>query len=294
MTTPDRTLARRRLTIALVLVAGFFGVEAVAAFHSGSLALLSDAGHMLSDVAGLGMALAAMTVAAGTARKDRHTYGRYRLEMLAAAANSVLLIGVGGYAVIEGIRRLGEAPEVDSGVMLVVGAIGLAINLVAWLLLRRSAAESLNLEGASLEVLADLAGSIGAVGAAVLLRYGGWSDADAVFGIAIGLFVIPRAIRLGARALRVLMQHSPASIPLDRLEADLEALPGVVDSHDLHVWTLTSGMEVASVHLLVSDDADLHDCLDQATALLKSNYGIEHATVQIEPHAHDNCVEAGW
>lgn len=291
---PGRAVHRRRLLMVFAAVVVFLGVEFAAALISGSLALLSDAGHMLTDAVGLGMALAAMTVAERTARADHRTYGRYRLEMLATVANAVLLVGVGVYAVVEGVGRLGEPPDVETGLMLVVASMGLAVNLVGWLVLRRSAGESLNVEGAMLEVLADLLGSVGAVLAAVLIRYVGWVEADAVFGIALGVFIIPRAVRLGRRALRVLMQHAPEGLDVRGLVGALGALPDVIDVHDLHVWTLTSGMDVASVHLTVSEPADLHGVLDRARSIIEGGFDLAHATIQIEPESHRDCVEVGW
>ncbi|MCB2223855.1 MAG: cation diffusion facilitator family transporter [Actinobacteria bacterium] len=293
-TTAARAGHRRRLLAVFVAVVVFLVVEAVTAIATGSLALLSDAGHMLTDAAGLGMALGAMALASRPARSGFRTYGRYRLEILAAAANGFLLLGVGGYAVAEGIRRLGSPPEVATGPMLVVAAIGLLVNLGGWLVLRRPGGESLNVEGARLEVLADLIGSVAAVTAAVLIRYAGWAAADAAFGIALGAFVIPRAARLIRRALRVLMQDAPEGIDMQALRRTLAALPHVVDVHDVHAWTLTSGMEVGTAHVVVSDDADVHAALDGARAVLEQEFGLPHATVQIETASHRDCVEADW
>ena len=285
---------RRRLWIVFGMVATFLVVEFVAALATGSLALLSDAGHMLTDAVGIGMALAAMTVAARTARADHRTYGRYRLEMLAAVANAALLLAVGGYAIVEGVSRLDAPPSVDTGPMLVIASLGLVVNVIGYLLLREPADESLNVEGAMLEVVADLAGSIGAVLAAVLIRYAGWVEADAIFGIGLGLFIVPRAIHLGRKAMRVLMQHAPEDLDVDAMRARLEEIGDVIDAHDLHVWTLTSGMDVASVHLTVEETVDLHEALDRARALIEDEFGLAHATIQIEPKSHRRCVEIGW
>lgn len=274
----------------------FMMVEAVAAFLTGSLALLSDAGHMATDAIGIGMALAAI-VAADIARSHSHrTYGLYRAEILAALANAVLLFAVAGYVLFEAVRRLlgGETPEVLAGPMLVVAVAGLIVNLVSWRLLRVGATESLNVEGAFLEVLADLVGSIGVVTAALIIQFTGWTYVDPLVGIAIGLFILPRAWRLGAKAVRILIQAAPPDIDMDALTGRLESIPTVVDIHDLHVWTLTSDMDVASVHLMTENDADPHPVLDTARAVLRDDFGISHATLQVEPESHHGCVEVNW
>ena len=283
-----------RLTLAFSLLAAFMVVEFVAGYLSRSLALLSDAGHMLTDVIGLGMALAAIRLASrGTERRHR-TFGLYRLEILAALANAALLFGVAGYVVVEAIRRIGSPVEVEFTTMLVVAVLGLLANLVAFALLREGAKESINVEGAYLEVLADTVGSAGVIVGALVLRLTGWQWVDAVVGVAIGLWILPRTWRLGGQAVRILVQAAPPGVDLDVLEARLAALDGVVDVHDLHVWTLTSDMEVASAHLMIERGTDAHGVLDQARVLLAEGYGITHATLQVEPDDHEGCAEVAW
>ncbi|MGH9133553.1 MAG: cation diffusion facilitator family transporter [Ilumatobacteraceae bacterium] len=297
----------KRLAIAFCLIAVFFLVEAVAGFITNSLALLSDAGHMLTDVVGLGMALAAIQLASryersGRTGRDmgdrgapsRHTFGLYRLEILAAFVNALLLFAVAVYVVVEAIRRLFDEPDVLGVPMLVVAAIGLAVNLVAFALLREGAADSLNVRGAYLEVLADTIGSVGVVVAAVSLELFGWGWIDPVVGAALGLWILPRAYRLGAQAFHVLLQSAPPHLDLAGLRDDLGAIPGVVGVHDLHVWTLTSEMEAASVHLVTVEGADHHSVLDQARSMLASQYRIDHGTFQIEPVSHTGCTEVEW
>ena len=284
---------RRALLLSFVLLLAYFVVQTVAAFASGSLALLSDAGHMLTDVGGIGMALAAIGLASRPGPAAR-TFGLYRLEVLAALANAVLLFGVAGYVLVEAVRRIGDPPEVASGVLFVVATIGLAVNLVAFFLLRQGARESLNVEGAYLEVIADAAGSIGAILAAVLMWTTGWQWVDPVVGAAIGLVILPRAARLGRKALRVLVEAAPAHVDVEAMTADLAALDGVVDVHDVHVWTVTSDMEAASAHVMVAVGTDNHSVLDQARELLKERYNVAHATLQIEPDDHTGCEEVGW
>jgi len=284
----------RPLLASFAMIVAFLAVQVVVGVVTGSLALLSDAGHMATDALGLGMALAAIQ-AASTARSHSHrTFGLYRLEILAALVNALLLFGVAGYVVYEAATRLADAPEVASAPVLVVGLIGLAVNLVAFQLLRAGAAESLNVRGAYLEVLADTLGSIGVIVAAIVWGATGWTWVDPVIGAAIGVFILPRAWRLGGEAIRVLVQAAPARIDIATLRHDLGAIAGVVDVHDLHVWTLTSQMEVATAHLMVSAGTDSHAVLDRARELLADRHGITHATLQVEPDDHHGCEEVNW
>ncbi|HEX5366570.1 MAG TPA: cation diffusion facilitator family transporter [Acidimicrobiales bacterium] len=283
-----------RLLAALVVLATVMVAEAVVAFAANSLALLSDAGHMLTDVAGLAMALAAIHVADRARRIPRRTYGLYRLEVLAALANAALLFAVAVYVVVEAVSRWGDPSDVVVGPMLAVAVLGLVANLVAFALLRSGAGESLNVQGAYLEVLSDLLGSIGVIAAAGVIGVTDWAWVDPAVGVAIGLFILPRTLRLGVQALRVLVQVAPSRLDLAALEADLRAVEGVVDVHDLHVWTLTSDMDVASVHLRVRRGADGHGVLDQARSLLRDRHGIEHATLQVEPESHEGCDDVAW
>jgi cobalt-zinc-cadmium efflux system protein len=285
---------KRRLLAAFVVLGVVMVAEAVAAVVTNSLALLSDAGHMLTDVGGLGMALAAIHLADTSRRGGARTFGLYRLEILAALANAVLLFAVGVYVLVEAVRRWGDPPEVLVGPMLAVAVVGLAANVVAFALLRAGARESLNVEGAYLEVLADLVGSVGVIAAAVVIGLTGWEWVDPLTGVAIGLFILPRTWRLGAQALRILVQAAPPTVDLAGLEADLLALEGVVDVHDLHVWTLTSEMDVASAHIMVTDGTDTHAVLDQARVVMRDGHGIDHATLQIEPDTHEGCDQLTW
>jgi len=288
---------KRRMVAVFCLIGGFFLVELVGGLLTNSLALLSDAGHMFTDVLGIGMALAAIQ-AASTARADpQRSFGMYRLEILAALANAALLTAVAGYVIYESIRRLAEPPEVLGLPMLIVGTLGLLVNVVAFLLLRDGKDASLNVKGAYLEVIADLLASVGVVIAAVILLTTGFTRADPIFAIGIGLFILPRAWKLGGKALRVLIQAAPDDIDVAGLNQELAQLDGVADVHDLHVWTLTSGMDVASVHVALQPGADSHDTLDRARALLRTGHGIDHATIQVEPDEHtacDDCGETSW
>jgi cobalt-zinc-cadmium efflux system protein len=273
----------------------FFAVEVAGALLTGSLALLADAGHMLTDVVGLGLALAA--IQAAVSRRTQHpqrSFGVYRLEVLAALVNAVLLVGLSIYVLYEAARRFADPVEVLAGPMVVVALAGLAANLVAFWLLREGARESLNVRGAYLEVLADTLSSVGVLVAAVVLVTTGWPYADPLVGVAIGLWVLPRAWLLGREALRVLLQHAPPDVPVAEVGRSLAALEGVVDVHDVHVWTLTSGMEVVTAHVMVEAGTDTHRVLDGAQALLADRYGVEHATLQVEPDDHTGCEAVHW
>lgn len=291
----ERTSSRHRgrLAAALVVLVGFLVLEVVVALATGSLALLSDAGHMLTDVLGLGMALAAITVADAGHRRSGRTFGLYRLEILAALANSALLLGVGAFVLVEAIGRLGDAPEIPAGPVLAAAVAGLVANLVAlWLL--RGAGASLTLRAAALEVLADTLGSVAVIAAAVAIALTDAFWVDPVVALALGAFVVARTLRVGAEAVRVLIQAAPRGLDVEALGDELAALPEVEGVHDLHVWTLTSEMDVASAHLVVAPDADVHPVLDAARDLLRERHGVAHATFQVEPSDHRGCDEISW
>jgi cobalt-zinc-cadmium efflux system protein len=283
-----------RLTVAFVLALAFLVVEAVTAFLAGSLALLSDAAHLLTDAVGIGMALAAIRLADRAGSNRSRTFGLYRLEILAALANAALLFGVTGYVLVEAVLRLDSEPSVDAGPMLVVAILGLVVNVVSVVLLRSGARLSLNVQGAYLDVLADSVASLGVIAAAVVIATTDWTPIDALVAIAIGVWIVPRAWRLAASALRILIQAAPAGFDVGGLQIDLAAVPGVVDVHDLHVWTLTSEMDVASAHLMIATGTDPHGVLDRARDVLRERYQIAHATLQVEPDDHTGCAEVTW
>ncbi|MFK3983252.1 cation diffusion facilitator family transporter [Micromonospora sp. NPDC050397] len=286
---------RRPLWAAFAVLAVFMVVEAVAAWLTGSLALLSDAGHMFTDVLGIGMALAAITAASRAANDTQRTFGLYRLDVLAALANAVLLFGVAVFVLVEAVRRFGAPPEVAAGPMLVVAVGGLVANIVAFLLLRSGAQESLNVRGAYLEVLGDLVGSVGVIVAATVIALTGWGYADLVVAVAVGLFILPRTWQLARAATRVLVQAAPPHVDVSLVRASLSGVAGVSDVHDLHVWTLTSGMDVASAHLSLDGGADVGLVLAAARERLHEDFGIDHATLQVEPLASArSCQDSHW
>lgn len=275
----------RPLTIAFSLTAAYMVVEVIGGLISGSLALLSDAAHMATDVLGLGLALAAIQLSRRVKATQR-TYGTYRLEVLAAVINGLLLFGVGGYVLYEAARRLTEPPDVPGLTVAVIALVGFAVNMVSFRLLRAGSRNSLNIRGAFLEVLADMLGSLGVVIAGLIQYTTGWPYADPIIAAFIGLMVLPRTYTLMRQAVRILMEVAPPGCDVATAEARLASLPGVASVHDLHIWTVTDGIESASAHVVVAKDADWHDVLDRARAVLAEEYGVTHATIQVEPPGH--------
>lgn len=285
---------RWRLALSFALVLIFFVVELTFGLVFGSLALLSDAGHMAADVVALGAALVATKIATRPDSTGRRSYGSYRAEVFASGLTVLLMLGVSVYVVVEAISRIGTAVDVQTGPMLIVGAIGLGINVLSMLLLRGGAQESLNVKSAYFEVVADAAGSVGVILAGWLVLVTGNGSWDTVVALAIGAFVAIRAVRLGRQVLSVLGQQVPEGMELDTISADLAAVPGVADVHDLHVWTLTSGMHVATAHLVTTAEAEPQSVLDDARAILRTAYKIEHATLQVESTQRQECHELDW
>ncbi|MFZ1485814.1 cation diffusion facilitator family transporter [Nostocoides sp.] len=282
---------RWRLSLAAGIVATFFVVELVAGLMARSLALISDAGHMAADVVTLGAALFATRVAIRPDTTGRRTFGSYRAEVFASGFAVLVMLSVSAYIAIEAVARFGSPVAPATGVMLVVGALGLLVNLACMALLRSGSRESLNVRGAYLEVLADTLGSLGVIAAALLVRATGRTVWDTLIALAIATFVAVRAVLLGREVLAVLGQHAPAGITPEDMLAALSDLPGVSEVHDLHVWQLTSGMNVATAHL-VSDDRAGSNPLTAASTLLWERFGIAHATLQVE--SAGTCQGADW
>lgn len=273
---------RSTLAIALVLTGTFFVVELIAGLVSGSLALLSDAGHMAADVVALGAALLATGLAARPDSSGRRTFGHYRVEIFASGLAALIMLGMGVYVLVEAVGRLGSNAPVATGTMLLVGALGLVVNVISMLLLRSGSRESLAVRGAYLEVVADAAGSVGVIAAALLIRATGSTVWDLVVAVAIAAFIVVRAVMLGRQVLAVLGQHAPADLDPAAVKADLASVDGVEEVHDLHLWTLTSGMDVGTAHLVIRAGAEHSDVLDEARRVMFESHGIEHVTVQIE------------
>lgn len=285
---------RWRLIAAFVMVATFFGVELGVGLATGSLALISDAGHMAADVVALGAALLATKIAARPDTTGRRTYGSYRAEIFASGLTVLIMLGVAAYVVVEALSRRGGSEDIEAGPLLVVGAIGLLINVVSIVLLRGGAGESLNVKGAYYEVVADAAGSVGVIAAGILVALTGEAWWDTVVALAIGAFVAVRAVVLGRQVLAVLGQHVPQGMVVEQVVNDLTAIDGVDDVHDLHAWTLTSGMNVATAHLVLTPAADARAVLASAQKILREQHRVEHATLQVEASPSKECLEQAW
>lgn len=288
----------KSLWIALGLTTSFMATEVVAGFLTGSLALISDAAHMLTDAAALAIALAAVRVARRPADLLR-TFGYYRFEILAAAFNALMLFAVAIYILMEAYARLRSPPEIQTTAMLLVAIIGLAVNFISMRLLASGKDSSLNLKGAYLEVWSDLLGSLGVIAGALLIRFTGWKWVDPIIAVAIGLWVLPRTWVLLKESLNILLEGVPKGIDVDALRTAIESVPGVVSVHDLHVWSLTSGKPSLTAHV-VHDPVLAHDALlEPLKAMLARDHSIFHTTLQLEitPCEHtadgDNFVVHG-
>jgi cobalt-zinc-cadmium efflux system protein len=279
--------AEGRLLAVLGLTLAYLVAQVVGGVLTGSLALLADAGHMLTDAFGLGMALAALRFARRPATST-NTYGFYRTEILAALANGVVLLLVAAFILFEAWSRLRDPSEVKALPMLVVALGGLVVTLIGVRLLHEGAAESLNLQGAFLEVLGDLFGAVGAVVAALVILATGWTLADPLVSALIGLLIIPRAFGLLKNVIDVLLEAAPKNIDLRELEQAILSVPGVVSVHDLHVWTITSGFVAMSGHVQANGRGSA-DVLHDVRVLLHDRFGIEHVTLQVEAAGHDDA-----
>ena len=272
---------RRALAAALALVLGFAGVEAVGGLVADSLALLADAAHMLADSFSLGLALGASWLAGRPATPER-TFGYRRAEILAALANGALLVVLAAWIVVEAVRRLGSPAEVEGGTMLVIGTVGLVVNVVAARILWRAGGESLNVRAALRHVLADLLGSVGVLVAAVLILVAGWERADPIVSIAIALLVLASAWGVLRDASGILLEAAPAGLDVAQLGNAMAGHPGVVGVHDLHVWTITSGFPSLSAHVVVEPGADCHEIRAELEGLLRERFALDHTTLQVE------------
>ena len=286
-----RSASRRSLSISLALIMGYMVVEVVGGLISGSLALLADAGHMLTDGAAIGLALLAIWVSRRPASIEQ-TFGFHRTEILAAMLNALSLWLIAALIFFEASRRFGDSLDVDGGLMLVVGAVGLGVNLAAAWILHRSAGESLNVEGAFLHVVADLLGSVAVVAAGVLVLVFGWDIADPIFGIVIGVLILASSLRLLWKVVHVLMEGTPAHLDLHLLCHRLEELDGVTGVHDIHAWSITTGYDALSAHVTADAAAmgDPNPVLNRLRDIASSEFGIAHVTIQLED-SMDGCAE---
>ncbi|GAA4626330.1 cation diffusion facilitator family transporter [Cellulomonas oligotrophica] len=280
---------RKRLVLVLVITLSVVGIQIVGGLVSGSLALLADSGHMLTDATGVAIALIASTLAARPATKAR-TYGLQRAEILAAMANALLLGGLAIWVIVEAIGRWNDPPEVATGLMLAVAVAGACANLASLLILRAGQHESLNVRGAYLEVLGDLIGSAAVIAAGIVIATTGYTRADVIASIAIGLFILPRAWPLLRDVLSILLEATPKGLDLDKVRDHIREVPGVLDVHDLHAWTITSGVAALSAHVVLDEECidqrrpgDVLDALDEC---LGEHFSMEHCTFQLEPAGH--------
>jgi cobalt-zinc-cadmium efflux system protein len=272
---------RRLLAGALVLIAALMAGELVAGILAGSLALLADAGHLVSDVAALGLALAVSAMASRPARGP-WTYGFRRLEILSAQANGLLLGLVGIWIVFAAIRRLVSPAEVRGGVVLIVALAGIAVNLAATALLARASRESLNVRGAFLHVATDLAAFVGTAVAGALVLATGWDRFDPIAGLLVALLMFWGAFGLLRESTRIFLEVSPPNIDPEAVGRAIVAEPGVDEVHDLHIWTLTSGFPVLSAHVLVAPGSDCHALRRRLEVMLAERFGLDHSTLQVE------------
>ncbi len=285
-----RSASKRSLVIALGLTAAYTVVEVVGGIYTGSLALLADAVHMLSDNVALALALVAAWLATRPATPGK-SYGYKRAEVLAALANGVLLVALSIWIFVAAAQRLSDPPDVLGGWMLVIAIIGIAVNLGAGAALYRSRDESLNVDAAFRHVLADLLGSFGVLVAAVIILATGWLRADPLVSILIGVLVLASAWTILRDSTQILLEATPRGIDAEALGRRLAGAPGVVEVHDLHVWTITSGFPALSAHVLVRPGDDCHGRRRELERLLHDEFGIEHTTLQVDHAAEGGLVE---
>ncbi|MCH2509877.1 MAG: cation diffusion facilitator family transporter [Dehalococcoidia bacterium] len=286
-----RSASRRSLSIALALIMVYMVVEVVGGLISGSLALLADAGHMLTDGAAIGLALLAIWVS-GRPASIEQTFGFHRTEILAAMLNALSLWLISALIFFEASRRFNDDLQVDGGLMLGVGAVGLLVNLAAAWALHRSSGESLNVEGAFLHVVADLLGSVAVVAGGILVLAFEWNIADPIFGIVIGVLILASSLRLLWKVVHVLMEGTPSHLDLHHLCQRLEELEGVTGVHDIHAWTITTGYDALSAHVTADPTVmqDPNPVLQALRDIASSEFGIGHVTIQLED-SKDGCVE---
>ena len=273
--------SRRRLAVVLGLTCAYLAIEVAAGVLTGSLALLADAGHMLTDVAGLILALAAMSFAERRP-SPRRTYGYHRVEILAALINGIVLLAVAGYILAEAWDRFRTPHPVASVPVLAVAAAGLLVNMAGALLLHRGSQASLNVRGAYNEVLADAVSSVGVIAGAGVITATGWYWVDPLVAVGIAFFVLPRTWALLREAVQVLLEGTPREVDIQALRAAMEAVPGVKAVHDLHVWTLTSGVHALSAHAVLREGAAHGQVLSDLRIRVTEGFPIRHVTVQIE------------
>lgn len=287
---PSADADRRWLAVALALIAGFMAIEVVAGLLADSLALLSDAAHMLTDAASIGLALFAARLAARPAG-GAFTFGFGRAEILSAQINGAALFVLAGVIAVEGVRRLGEPPDVDAAAVIVVGSVGAVVNVLAFWALSRAERQSLNIAGARAHVLADLYGSGAAVVAGTVIVAGGPPEVDALAALTVAGLMLRSGWSLLRSSARVLLEAAPRGIDPDEVGRTLAALPGIVEIHDLHVWEVTSGFVAVAAHVVVAPDDDCHLRRRELQAVLHDRFGIRHTTLQVDHESWQPLVQ---
>lgn len=287
--TGDRAQNMRPLAITLVLTTTFMVAEVIGGLITGSLALLADAGHMLSDSASLALALFAFWLS-GRPATPEWSFGYKRAEILAALANGVALVAIAIWIFVEAYRRFSDPPEILGGWMMVVAVIGLIVNIIGVFILSRSEGDSLNLQGALRHVLADVAGSVGAITAALIIIFTGWRYADPVVSVVIGVLVLASSWTLLRDSVSILLEASPPGIDPNEVGNTLVATEGVHEVHDLHIWTITSGFPALAAHVLVGKEENCHERRRDLEKILEKDFGIEHTTLQVD-HLGDHRAE---
>jgi cobalt-zinc-cadmium efflux system protein len=277
----EKLSGKRRLTLALLITGCWFLIELAGGIYSNSLALLADAAHMLTDIAALGLSLFAIQISLRPATQEK-TYGYLRAEILAALANGVFLILIALYIFYESYQRFLAPPEVKSGAMIAIASTGLLANVVTAVLLSRSRRENLNLRGAFLHVLGDTLGSVGAIVAGVMMAFWRWNLADPIVSAVVGGLVLFSSWELVRESVDILLEGAPRHLKIPQILYDLRGMQGVLSVHDLHVWSIASGITAMSCHLVLNAKADAGRLLAEASRLMREEYGIEHTTIQIE------------
>ena len=279
---------KKNLKIVFILTFSFMVVEAVGGYLTNSLALIADAAHMFTDTGALGLALIAIWFAERPATANK-TYGYYRTEILAAFINALVLLLISFFILYEAWKRLSHPPEVLSGPMLVIASLGLIVNLIGMKLLSEGSSKSLNIKGAYLEVFSDMLGSIGVIIASLLIMFKGWEIADPIASIAMAVFILPRTWNLLKQVTHVLLEGTPTHLDIEEIENELSNVEGVHSVHDIHIWTITSGIDVMTAHVNIADFSDGSEILNRIKKVLVDKFGILHSTIQLET---DDCQES--
>ena len=279
---------KKNLTIVFILTFSFMVVEAVGGYLTNSLALIADAAHMFTDTGALALALIAIWFAKKPATANK-TYGYYRTEILAAFINALVLLLISFFILYEAWQRLSHPPEVLSGPMLIIASLGLVVNIIGMKLLSEGSSKSLNIKGAYLEVFSDMIGSIGVIVASLLIMFKGWEIADPIASIAMGVLILPRTWNLLRQVTHVLLEGTPSHLDIEEIKDELSNVDGVLSVHDVHVWTITSGIDVMTAHVNIADFSDGCEILNNIKKILVQKFNILHSTIQLET---DDCKES--